>query len=219
LTVSNPGFKAMASQADVNSRRYGTLSRMLRKMDNTEIETSVTLGQLLDALSNEDSETVAGLRAVEVEANTTVGAVFDEIMTGDQFAKLREEKLTSFMTVGQAFKIMKEEGYYDEYKDRQITYTTTVGEIVDYLAADESIQARRGEGIPVRTTVGEVLDLVGREETKEAIDKEAAKANYNPKYEYSELNIIKNWFHLMVFIFLFSALSIIILENIDKDKR
>ena len=49
LTVSSPGFKALAAQADVNGKRNATVSRMLKKMEDTEIVVEVSLGQILDS--------------------------------------------------------------------------------------------------------------------------------------------------------------------------
>ena len=160
LTISSPGFKAMAAQADVNSRRYATVSRMLIKMEDEEFEVEVTAGQILDLLEKK---------------NTTA--------------------------------------------DTGSSEDVSVSEFIKYLSKDEIRQQYENEKIPIRMTVGELMDLVGKEKAKEMIDDAARKANYKPVYDHSKWNIIQNWLHLLVFIMIFSSLSIIILEFIDKDKR
>ena len=219
LTVSSPGFKALATQADVNSKRNGAVSKMLFKMKGDDITFRFTLGQLLDFLSDKDNQAVAGLRAIEIEKGTTVGELLEKVMTEDEFADLRNEKVDDFMTVGEYLYLMDKGGYLDKYKDIEIQYTTTVGELVDTLAADESMQGRKGEIITVTTTLGDLIDLKGEKEVKLMIDERVAEASYDPKYEYSKPNIMVNWGHLATFIILFSALSVITLEFIDKDKR
>lgn len=67
--------------------------------------------------------------------------------------------------------------------------------------------------------VGDILDLMGEEEMRERISEYATKANYNPEYEYSRRNVAMNWIHILIFIVVFSLLSVITLEFIDKDKR
>ena len=165
FTVSNPGFKAMASQADVNGRRYATISRMLGKMKNTEIETTVTLGQMLDLLTEEDQK----YKEPDKESNEDIAATREQVL--------------------------------------------------DFLNTDPDIQAHRNDSRTITTTLGELMDLAGEEEVKKTVDEGAAKANYKPEYEHSTTNIIVNWIHLLAFIIVFSLLSVISLEFIDKDKR
>ena len=68
-------------------------------------------------------------------------------------------------------------------------------------------------------TVGEVLDILGEENVREFVQRRTAEAAHKAEYESTERNIVKNWFWLILFIFVFAALATIILELIDKDKR
>ena len=160
LTISSPGFTAMASQADVNSRRYATVSRMLTKMKDTEIDVTLTFGQILDLIEKKD---------VKADADSSDS--------------------------GQKSQIIRD------------------------LLRNKLIQAHRDDKIPIRTTLNEVMELAGEEEAKQMIDESARKANYKPKYEHSRENIVWSLLHLMLFIIVFSSMSIIVLEFIDKDKR
>ena len=219
LTVSSPGFKALATQADVNSKRNRAVSKMLFKMKDDELTFRFTLGQLIDLLADKDNESVAGLRAVEIEPGTKVGTLFHELTTADKYADLRKEKVNGFLTVGDYLFLIDQGGYLKEYEDIEIKYSTTLGEIADMLAEDESTQARRNETITVTTTLDELIALKGEKEVRQLIDERVVQASYDPKYEYNKTNIITNWAHLLFFVVLFSLLSVITLEFIDKDTR
>ena len=73
--------------------------------------------------------------------------------------------------------------------------------------------------IPIHTTLGNIINVIGEDQVQTVIEESAAKANYKKEYEHSRNNILVNWFHLILFIFAFSCLSVITLEFIDKDKR
>ncbi len=219
LTVSSPGFKALATQADINNKRNGAVSRMLFKMKGDEVTFHLTLGQLLDILGKKDNKTIAELRAIEIEPGTRVGTLFQMIMTADEFADLRNEKVDEFLTVGDYLYLIDQGGYLKEYEDIEIKYSTTLGDLVDNLSKDESVQGRRDETMTITTTLGDLIDLKGEKEVRLLIDERVAQASYNPKYEYSKANIIANWTHLLTFIVLFTILSVITLRSIDKDKR
>ena len=90
---------------------------------------------------------------------------------------------------------------------------------MDFLKTNQTVQAQRDKSFTVKMTVGEMLDILGEENVKSFIQRKTAEAAYKPEYESSTRNIVKNWLWLALFIFVFAALSTIVLELIDKDKR
>ena len=68
-------------------------------------------------------------------------------------------------------------------------------------------------------TVGDLLNLVGEDKVMKFLEEKAAAANFKAEYEYSVENVVSYWMTLLLFIFVFAALSTITLEFIDKDKR
>ena len=68
-------------------------------------------------------------------------------------------------------------------------------------------------------TVGEVLEILGEDNVKTFVQQKTAAAAYKPEYDRSTKNILGNWLMLGMFILVFAALSTIVLELIDKDKR
>ena len=135
--------------------------------------------------------TVSGMRETEVGGEVTVGQILDT--------------LDSLVV--------------EQYRDTEVNQTMTVGEIVDLLKNDETLQQQRDRTVVLKTTVGKVMDSIGEENVKNFIQEKTAAAAYKKEYESSDINIIRNWLMLGVFVLVFAAMSTIVLELIDKDKR
>lgn len=135
--------------------------------------------------------TVSGMRETEVGGEVTVGQILDT--------------LDSLVV--------------EQYRDTEVNQTMTVGEIVDLLKNDETLQQQRDRTVMLKTTVGKVMDSIGEENVKNFIQEKTAAAAYKKEYESSDINIIRNWLMLGVFVLVFAALATIVLELIDKDKR
>ncbi len=135
--------------------------------------------------------TVSGMRDTEVGGEVTVGQILDT--------------LDSLVV--------------EQYRDTEVNQTMTVGGIVDLLKNDETLQQQRDRSVMLKTTVGKVMDSIGEENVKNFIQEKTAAAAYKKEYESSDINIIRNWLMLGVFVLAFAALSAIVLELIDKDKR
>ena len=135
--------------------------------------------------------TVSGMRDTEVGGEVTVGQILDT--------------LDSLVV--------------EQYRDTEVNQTMTVGGIVDLLKNDETLQQQRDRSVMLKTTVGKVMDSIGEENVKKFIQEKTAAAAYKKEYESSDINIIRNWLMLGVFVLAFAALSAIVLELIDKDKR
>ncbi len=219
LTISNPGLKAMASQVQINSLPYGTISDMLYLVDDVELGGTVTVGQILDALGNTDNKTISDLRSIKIGNIMTVREVGEDLLEKDSYEDLRNTVLIEDLTVGQVIAALMDQEFMDDVLETEVGTITTLGDAVDYLASSETVQGYRDESFDIKTTLGDILDLMGRKETKELIEKSASEKLYNSKYEYTGSNIARNWIHLLIFVAVFALLSLFTLEFIDKDKR
>ncbi|MBQ6322527.1 MAG: ABC transporter permease [Lachnospiraceae bacterium] len=98
FTISNPGLKVIAAQADVNNRPFVTISNMIGKMHDSEVDVTITFGKVLDVLSDIDypelnelmemvnsSHELDAYREEEVTLHTTVGRIME--MVGEDEAK------------------------------------------------------------------------------------------------------------------------------------
>ena len=219
LTISSPGLKAMASQTQINDLPYAAVSGMIHMVDDVEIGGKVTLGQVLDLLSDDKNNIVAELRSIPIENEMTLRDICRKILEEEKYADLRSKVLIDNITVEAAIEALLEKEELDEVLDSKVSKAATFGEVVDAFAANETVQKYRQEGMVIHMTVGDAIDLIGREETINRILEKASEEMYEPKYAYTKENIIKNWIHILVFAVVFALLSIVTLEFIDKDKR
>lgn len=219
FTISNPGLKAIAAQADINNRPYATISGMIDKMRDNEIGGTVTVGQVLDLMQDTDNETIASLRAREAGRAIRLSELRDALEQSATFDDLKQETILEGVTVEELLSMADAYGLTDRYGELEVGGRITVGEAVDYLAGNADVQDRRDTAINLKTTVGNLLDIAGEEKVKTFLEEKAAAANYNADYENSAGNIISYWLELILFVFVFAMLATITLEFIDKDKR
>ena len=219
FTISNPGLKVIAAQADTNNRPYDSIASMVSKMGDSEIGGTFTVGQILDILQAEDKPIVAELRAKELGKVMTLGELKTALESSATFDTLKNEPLLEGFTVADVLIAMDTSGLLDKYGDTQIVGNFTIGEAVDFLASNPDVQSRRDQEISVHTTVGKLLDLAGADRVKAFLEEKAAAVNYNPDYDCTEENITAYWLRLATFVVVFALLSMITLEFIDKDKR
>ncbi|MBE5807339.1 MAG: ABC transporter permease [Clostridiales bacterium] len=219
FTVSNPGLKVIAAQADTNDRPFVTISNMIEKMRDSEISGTVTPGQVLDALSDEENQAVRDIRGTEINVSTTFGALRETLEGADFYEELRNTPLDDGTTFGETIDMLDATGATQEYADMPIEAHTTVGELVDMLSNDKNVRAHWDDSHTFTTTVGNVLDLIGEEQTKLLLEEKAAEASYVPAYDNDRANIAFYWLHLIAFIIAFALLATVTLEFIDKDKR
>ena len=219
FTISNPGLKVIAAQADTNHRPFVTISDMVGKMGDSEISGTVTLGQVLDTLSDGENPSVAQIRATQIGGTTTVGELKALLDGSATLAAHRDDPIGDDLTVGKVLDLLGACGFWEESKDEIIEAHMTVGEAVDKLAANPDVRAHRGDSYTYTTTVGGLMDMVGEDDVRTFLEEKAAAASYKPDYEYTRENIRDYWLHLAAFILAFALLSTITLEFIDKDKR
>ena len=119
LIISNYGLKLIAAQADYNHLPLGSAWNTVERMKNNEIKGEVTIGQVLDFLSDEDDPTVQEIRKVEVTdeefllQNLTVGDLVDFINADEDAQELREQTVQIDTTVGQVIQLVGEDRVRD----------------------------------------------------------------------------------------------------------
>ena len=91
--------------------------------------------------------------------------------------------------------------------------------VMQAIAEAPGIRTLMKREVTVRFSVKDVIDFIGREELKEYLQYKTAEVARKPEYEGSKTNIAGMWFAFLMFIVVFSSLSIICLEFIDRDKR
>ena len=188
-TISNYGIRAIVSQSGYNELPMVTAWNVLDGMKNNKIEETVTVERIL------------------------------EILDSAPVAKHRGETLIPSITVGEAAKYLNVK--LDEYvnENEVLNDPVTIGDFLDFAKNSKVVQSNKGLQVTLGTTVGEIIDVFGEDAVREIVQKKTAEAARKPEYERSAGNIVQNWLMLFVFILVFAALSTLVLEMIDKDKR
>ena len=210
FTITNYGIRALAAQSGYNELPMTSVWNTLSGMKGSEISGTITFGEILDKL---DSPVVAENREKVVVKSMTAGDIVR--ILADPSTGLRE-KTVGDTTLGTVLDELQKD---PDFSGQKVSDPVTVGEIVDFLKTNQTVQAQRDKSFTVKMTVGEMLDILGEENVKSFVQRKTAEAAYKPEYESSTRNIVKNWLLLALFIFIFAALSTIVLELIDKDKR
>ena len=191
FTISNYGIRALASQSGYNELPMTSVWNTLSGMRGSEIEKTVTIGEILDKL---DSPVITKRRDTEVINNATIAETAKLFGVPEELAK-------------------------EILKDNSQNEAVTLGMVVDLLKQNEALQQQRDRTITLKGTVGEVIDLLGEENVRNTIQQKTAAAAHKSEYDSSVRNVVGNWAVLCLFIFGFAMLATIVLELIDKDKR
>ena len=219
LTVSNPGLKVIAAQADVNHQPYATIADMVKKMKDEKIDATITVGQIMDMLDQKDNGTVSAIRGQVVVPTMTLGQLKQALDSSATVKAHRDDALAEGLTLGDALDLIDRAGLWAKNSEEVVTSQMTVGDIIDLLAQNPDFQSQRDRQIGMPATVGDILDLVGEDRAMKFLEEKAAAANYKPEYEYTADNVYSYWLTLFIFILAFAALATITLEFIDRDKR
>jgi len=153
--------------------------------------------------------TVSGMRDNEIGGTVTLGQLLDAL-DNPAVTSRRDTDVISALHLPELI---------PEAKEILETHPVTVGEIVDTLRSSKELQAQRNQTVTLKMTVGDVLELLGEDNVKQFVQEKTAEAAYKPEYDRTVRNIVQNWLMLGLFILIFAAMSTIVLEMIDKDKR
>ncbi len=192
FTLSNPGLKVLAAQADTNHRPYATISKLVGKMRDSEINASVTIGQVLGLLQQKENPAVAELRARELGRELTLGEVMDALEGSSTFAALKQEPILEDVTLESALQTLLQSDAFSAVTGKTIPLTgmtletvlrtllsseeakpllaqkllpmSTLGDLLDTLNVSGLMEKYRETAIDASMTVGELVDLLASNE-------------------------------------------------------
>ena len=163
FTISNPGLKVIAAQADTNNRPFVTISDMITKMRDNEIGGTVTVGQVLDLMSDKENPTIAEIRAMEIGKVFTVGEIRDMLEKSESFKKLKNERVLEGVTVNEVFDLILQNDEFKALREFSIPeLNISVGDVVGLIRHMDGAKDLMDAKLTRLTTVGDVLDMVDR---------------------------------------------------------
>ena len=108
----------------------------------------------------------------------------------------------------------------DTLKAYHVDKSVIVNAIITAIKNDPRYESMKDEKITIfKIKIRDVIDAVGRDKVKNYLQYKTAQVTQNPDYAMTKQNIAQMWLAFVLFIVLFSSLSIVCLEFIDKDKR
>lgn len=217
LTLSSYGVNCIAAQAGYNEAPMVTAWKTLDGMKDKEFGGTFTLGQIMDLL---DTPAVESRRDTEVIKAYTVGEAADILNQAAEALRRREaEDSAQSVDIGEIVKMLQMEDAVEQVRGIPLNTPVTLGDVADFVKNNEILQAQRDRDFTVKIKVSDLFDLLGEENIKDLVQRETADAAWVADYEQTPQNIANNWVYLGLFILAFSALSMLMLELIDKDKR
>ena len=161
LTISNYGVKAIASQSGYNEMPMETGWKTLLSLREKEFGTTVTVGQILDALG---SPAMEKYRDQVVLRSVTVGEVTEILNSADETLQLRDRVIIHPVTLREVLTYVQNSSAMQGLREKKIPLLgnmgITFGDAVDKVLGSEEMQPVLDEGINTTVTVGKVLDIL-----------------------------------------------------------
>ncbi len=183
----------------------------------------ITIREIVDFLQNNAS--MEAIRSMELapgangSESVTMETILNSIASSEDMQEIMDQEIGSTITLGQVLDALHVEEAVAANMDATLNEPVTLGDIVDFLKNNEALQAQRDRVFTFKTNIGELFDLFGKDNVKKLVQMKTAAASWKAEYQSSEKNIVDNWIALGVFMVIFSVLSTLVLELIDKDKR
>ena len=139
FTISNPALKVVTSQTDYNNLPVMTIWTQVEKMRDDEISVTVTPGDVMNFLGDENIPAVYELR--EKKVSDYLGS--EDIPGLSEILKSGEGP-----TVGELIDRISSDPEVQAYSDEEFTFVTTIDNIVEIIGEDrakEILQNRVGE--------------------------------------------------------------------------
>ena len=219
-SVSNYGLKLIAAQSNYNNLPLVTAWNSIVKVENQEISTTVTLGEVMDFLQREDLEMVRDFREREYNIPT-----MEQILSAFNIAPdapLGNSPFSFNQLMTMAESALASQDAAETAENTPVNgepQTFKLGQVIDMMARITEEQGLRDEKYDFSMTVGEMLQLVGREKAQTYIQEMTAQSNRKDFYANTKDNIVDYWLNIGLFIVVFAILSVVCLEFVDKDKR
>ena len=211
LSISNYGMKSIAAQSDYNGRPLVTAWNTLERISDHEIPINVTLGQVVDFLSDDSRALVHDIREKTITLPTEQELM--ELFTSTNIAA------DGFPDLQELLELMKSDPQPAEAGTVEERQSVALGDLIDELAANSYIQDQRDLSYSTTITLDQLVDTFGREKLQTYVQQETAAASHIAAYENTRTNIRNYWLRIGSFVAIFAFLSVAFLEFVDKDKR
>ena len=161
LTISNPGLKVLAAQANYNNLPLASIWNTIVKMNNSEITGTVKLGDVLDLLGKKNyNPTVQKIRNMEIGEYLTVNGLTKRLNQLDSYQNFREKTFSLDTTYGDLLKAFRESPSSKEFLEQKVFANLTVEVLLDNLVKTDEIKVLMEQKVVSDMKFGDVIDLI-----------------------------------------------------------
>ncbi len=168
LTISNYGIHAIAAQSGYNEMPMETGWKTLASMRDNQIDVTVTVGQILDALNSPGLEK---RRDQVVLKSMTVGEITEILNDADASLHLRDRKVIHPITLREVLTYIRDSSAAQSLREQTIPLLgdrgITFGSVVEKLLGSGEMQSLLDTEIGTSVTVGKVMDALHADEIAE----------------------------------------------------
>ena len=165
----------------------------------------ISVGNALDAV-------VAILGDIKINAQFKLGDVLDTVMESSIVKSMLEKQPFDGLTLRKLFETAKVYETLDAYNDQEIDLRINVGKLIDTLLSMDEIKKYRDMELDLTYNIGALIDLAGEERVKDFVLEKTSEAFMVSEYEHTRENILDYWSDLMLFILIFTAAFVTIME-------
>ena len=161
FTISNPGLKTVAALADTNNKPYASIPNMIVKMRDSEISETVTVGQIVDWLQNEDNTMISELRSKELSHVMTLNQLKNVLDGSETYNDLKKETIIDDLTVEDVAKTILESEDLASIRDLDLGLPGfKLGSLLESILSSDELKPILGKKLLKLTTVGDVVDAI-----------------------------------------------------------
>lgn len=162
LTISSPGFRAVASQINVNTKPIEAVEKMFKSLDKVDFDIKLTNSDILSMLSDDSNESIRELRNIRVGKTMTVRELGELLLTDDNFRDFRNKTLVNRITYKDALNNIanSNDSKAVDFKNTPIEENASIRDVINLILYDESTKDIRDEKIYNSLTFGQVFSAI-----------------------------------------------------------
>ena len=183
-----------------------------KKVKDKKIFSILSVGDTLDAV-------MLFLGDMEINATFKLGQLIDTIMDSAFVKELMEKRPLQGNTVRSLLEKAHVFEALERFKDTEIDARFKMGDIIDAVVALPLVQKYRDTTIEFKANIGTLIDIVGEDTVRDFVLEKTSKAAQVPEYDHTRDNVFRYWNDLLLFVLLFGAAFIAIMEIGMRDFR
>jgi len=186
LTVSNYGLSVIAAEGDYNNLPMATVWNAVSKLKDREIKASLSVGNVMDFLTNDNNPLTADIRKKKISNAANVGQLYENIKQTESYKEFLEKDVDLQVSVGEILALLRDSKGLEKLRDKSVYFFDVgdvitlvagiaestgadkftlgkiykVSEILDFIHFDEVVQSFADFQISSDMTVGDVVDAI-----------------------------------------------------------